>query len=220
MSESARPPLILALDDAAPPAVIEACQDLAAALADAAGSPVALAPLPAARLEALGREVAVAAGHQLVPPRPAVSAAPMGSAPFVWRTDGRPDWGAMWTTFCDLALHGGPPHRGEDAALRAPEDAGAGLDPALMAELRRGIWETTGLYAEPGPPGWLAVTCESRTMAAWLAAVIILENVDTRVDEERLLVPAGPDYQLADQVKSVVTVVAKTVHYWQAHVTR
>jgi hypothetical protein len=220
MSESSPPPLVVAVDAALPPAVVEACQDLAAALADAAGTPVALAPLSAARLEALGREVAAAPGHQLVPPRPAPSAAPMGAAPFVWRADGRPDWGAMWTAFCDLALHGGPPHRGEDSALRAPENTGAGLDPALMAELRRGIWETTGLYAEPGPPGWLAVTCTSRTMAAWLAAVIILENVDARSDEERLLVPVGPDYQLADQVKSLVTVVAKTAHYWQAHVTR
>lgn len=220
MTDSSRPPLVLAVDDAASAAAREACQDLAGALADATGTPVALVPLPAPRLEALGLEVRTAPGHQLVPPRPAPSAAPMGSAPFVWRADGRPDWGAMWTTFCDLALHGGPPHRGEDAALRASADAGAGLDPALMAELRRGIWETTGLYAEPGPPGWLAVTCASRTMAAWLAAVIILENVDARADEERVLVPVGPDYQLADQVKSLVTVVAKTAHYWQAHVTR
>ena len=32
------------------------------------------------------------------------------------------------------------------------------------------------------------------------------------------LVPAGPDYELADQVKSIITVVAKTHHYWQAHI--
>lgn len=44
--------------------------------------------------------------------------------------------------------------------------------------MRRGIWETTGLYAEATEAGWLAVTCESRTMAAWLCAAIILENVD------------------------------------------
>jgi sirohydrochlorin cobaltochelatase len=56
-------------------------------------------------------------------------------------------------------------------------------------------------------------------MAAWLCATIILENVDARCDEERLLVPADPGFALADQVKSVITVVAKTHHYWSAHIT-
>jgi sirohydrochlorin cobaltochelatase len=55
-------------------------------------------------------------------------------------------------------------------------------------------------------------------MAAWLCAAIILENVDARCEEERLLLPAGADFELADQVKSVITVLAKTHHYWQAHV--
>jgi hypothetical protein len=31
-------------------------------------------------------------------------------------------------------------------------------------------------------------------------------------------VPASPSYSLKDQVKSVITVVAKTNHYWQAHI--
>jgi sirohydrochlorin cobaltochelatase len=88
----------------------------------------------------------------------------------------------------------------------------------MVAEMRRGIWETTRLYAESAEPGWLAVTCDSPTMAAWMCAAIILENVDARVDEDRLMLPAGPDYELKDQVKSIITVVAKTHHYWQAHV--
>jgi sirohydrochlorin cobaltochelatase len=54
-------------------------------------------------------------------------------------------------------------------------------------------------------------------MAAWLCATIILENVDARVKGSRLLVPAGPGFVLEDQVKSVITVVAKTHHYWQEH---
>jgi hypothetical protein len=37
------------------------------------------------------------------------------------------------------------------------------------------------------------------------------------MDEDRLLVPAGPGYRLQDQVKSIITVVAKTHHYWQEH---
>jgi len=156
--------------------------------------------------------------REIIEPAPAERAAPMGSASFVWRPDGRPDWRAMWTSFCELALFGGPPHRGPESALRAvteAEPAREGIDP--VQEIRRGIWETTGLYAEPSGSGWLAVTCESPRMAAWLCATIILENVDARCDDERLLVPAHPSFALTDQVKSVITVVAKTHHYWSTH---
>lgn len=138
----------------------------------------------------------------------------MAAAPFVWREDGRPDWGAMWTTFCDLALHGGPPHRGPDQALRGID---VGSEPTVLAELRRGIFETTGLVVEPGPPGWIAITCESRAMAEWLGAAIALENVEVRVEDDRLLLPSGPRFRLEDEVKSIITVVAKTHHYWATH---
>ena len=56
-------------------------------------------------------------------------------------------------------------------------------------------------------------------MAVWMAAAIVLENVEARVEEDRLLLPAGPGYRLQDEVKSIITVVAKTHHYWSAHVT-
>jgi hypothetical protein len=148
-------------------------------------------------------------------------AAPMASAPFVWRGDGRPDWGSMWTSFCDLALHGGPPHRGIEQALRDPWTVGANAasDPAMVAEMRRGIWETTGLFAEPPSPAWIAVSCESRAMAEWVGAAIALENVTARVEDDRVLLPAGPRFRLEDEVKSIVTVVAKTHHYWTMHET-
>jgi sirohydrochlorin cobaltochelatase len=125
----------------------------------------------------------------------------------------------MWTTFCDLALHGGPPHRGEDAALVAPGDFGTPRpDFDAIAEIRRGIFETTGLTAEPADPGWLVVQCDSARMAAWLCATIILENVEARCDGDHLYVPASWDFDLKNEVKSVITVLAKTNHYWQAHV--
>jgi hypothetical protein len=54
-------------------------------------------------------------------------------------------------------------------------------------------------------------------MAAWMCAAIILENVDARCEDEILYVPASSDFELKDQVKSVITVVAKVNHYWQAH---
>jgi sirohydrochlorin cobaltochelatase len=147
-----------------------------------------------------------------------LAAAPMSSAPFLWREDGRPDWGSIWTTFCELALYGGPPQRGPESPLRAALGESADCDREMLAEMRRGIWETTGLYAEASEPGWLSVTCDSPAMAAWLCAAIVLENIEARVEEDRLRLPAGPGYQLKDEVKSIITVVAKTHHYWQAHV--
>jgi len=143
---------------------------------------------------------------------------PMSSAPFVYREDGRPDWGAMWSGFCELALFGGPPHRGEDSALRAGDAPLGEQTVDAIDEIKRGIYETTGLLSAVTEPNWLAVRCDSAKMAAWLCAVIILENVDARCEGDTLLVPARADYALKDQVKSVITVVAKANHYWQAHV--
>jgi Ni2+-binding GTPase involved in maturation of urease and hydrogenase len=143
----------------------------------------------------------------------------MAAASFVWRADGRPDWGVMWASFCDLALHGGPPHRGSAHALPgpAPTDPAPSSDPDMLRELRRGILETTGLIAEATSTGWLTVTCASPEMAEWLRAAIVLENVAARAEGRHLLLPAGPRFTLADEVKSVITVMAKTHHYWTAH---
>jgi hypothetical protein len=212
--------LVLVIDAAVPSTVHQACADLAATLANQAGLPVTVATVPVSRLDALrdslSRDVDVRR-REYAPAPPSDPGPAMSSAPFVWREDGRPDWGRMWTTFCELALYGGPPQRGPESALRAPSDPDADSDAEMLAEMRRGIWETTGLYAEPAGPGHLAVTCDSPTMAAWMCAAIILENVDARVEDDRLVLPAGPDFQLKDEVKSIITVVAKTHHYWSAH---
>ena len=216
--------LLLVVDAAAPPEVQQACAEAAARLAEQAGLPVSVAAVPVARLDALNdtlRRDDEARRREYAPSPPRDRAASMAAAPFLWKDDGRPDWARMWTSFCELALYGGPPQRGPEQALRA-HGAGDGARPGdagMLAEMRRGIWETTGLYAEAVAPGWLAVTCDSPTMAAWLCAAIILENVAARVEDDRLLLPAGPGYTLEDEVKSIVTVVAKTHHYWQAHVT-
>jgi sirohydrochlorin cobaltochelatase len=213
--------LVFLIDDALPLPAQQACADAAAALAAQTAMPVTVVTAPVDRLdtlrETLGRDADVRRREYAPPPRPDPAQA-MSSAPFVWQEDGRPDWASMWTTFCELALYGGPPQRGPDSALRAPTGATRRPDDEMLAEMRRGIWETSGLYAESGEPGWLAITCDSATMAAWMCAAIILENVAARVDEDRLMVPAGPDYELKDQVKSIITVVAKTHHYWQAHI--
>lgn len=153
--------------------------------------------------------------------RPGAPAAGMPAGDFVYLPDGTPNWGVMWESFCDLALYGGPAHRGEDSRLLAPGTWGEPADGEFDAieEVRRGIWETTGMYAElSDQPGWLVIECRSEAMAAWLAATIILENVAARFDGNRLFVPASRSFTLKDEVKSVITVVAKTHHYWMAHV--
>jgi sirohydrochlorin cobaltochelatase len=219
--EPAAPRIIVVLETGVSLAVHSACADLAAGLADRTGMPVTVASIPACCLDALRPTLGRARESRIRNYAPAPPPSPMASAPFLLRDDGRPDWGAMWGSFCELALYGGPPHRGPDNPLRAPDvsTADAASEEAMVEEMRRGIWETTGLYAESTGNGWLAVTCESRAMAAWLCATIILENVEARVEEDRLLVPAGPGYRLEDEVKSIITVLAKTNHYWQAHVT-
>jgi hypothetical protein len=213
--------IVLIVDASVPDAARAACDDAAAALAQRAGMPVTLAVVPIETLDAVQPVLRRGRGQirDLDPPAVSTTDAAMASAPFVWRRDGRPDWGAMWTTFCDLALHGGPPQRGPRQALRGPAvgDRVAASPPEISAALRRGIEETTGLAAEPAEPGWIAITCTGARMAAWLCATIILENVEARVEGARLLVPAGPAFTLEDQVKSVITVVAKKHHYWREH---
>jgi hypothetical protein len=203
--------------------ILEGCAwDWSSALADVLGEPVLLATIDEDRLplsEFVFPPSLVSHGEIA---RPKATSAPMSSATFVYRDDGAPDWGAMWSGFCELALFGGPPHRGEDSALLAGEAPafrpGCRENFDAIAEIRRGIFETTGLVSGGASDGWLAVPCDSRKMAAWLCASIILENVDARCEGDVLLVPARGDYELKNEVKSVITVVAKTHHYWLEHV--
>ncbi|HSB41907.1 MAG TPA: hypothetical protein VLK28_08750, partial [Methylomirabilota bacterium] len=102
--------IVLVVDAAAPAGAREACEEAAAALARRASMPVTLATVPVETLDAVQPVLRRGRSRlrELAPPDPGA----MTSAPFRRRPDGRPDWAAMWTTFCDLALHGGPPHRG------------------------------------------------------------------------------------------------------------
>lgn len=152
---------------------------------------------------------------------PADQAAPMAAAPLRFAADGTVDWGTMWETFCVLALDGGPPHRDAAARLTAREDAdttSAGYRFAV-AEIIRGIRAVTGLAATAAAPGWVAVACDSAHMARWLREAIERENVQAHADGTTLLVPAGEDFRLRDEIKSVITAVAKTTHYWREHLT-
>ena len=55
-------------------------------------------------------------------------------------------------------------------------------------------------------------------MALWLLRAIVVENVTVRREDTVLWFPAGPHFRLEREIKNVVTVVAKTTHYWQEHV--
>lgn len=147
------------------------------------------------------------------------AAPPMGAAPMLYREDGAVDWGQMWTTFCALALEGGPPHRSADSYI-PPQPAADPRHPRYawaVAEICRGIAEASGLRASAAEPGWIAVECAAPGQAGWLAAAIEEERVAARADGERLLVPVAETFQIQGEIKSIVTVVAKTSHYWNEH---
>ena len=179
------------------------------------GAPEAEAP-PRAGRSALG----------ILPPRyrdpnAQVSAAPMGAAALQYDADGRVAWDEMWGGYCELALAGGAPHRGtllepvhEAAIAAAPERYARVLD-----ELERGLGQVTGLPVRRSPvPGWIGLECADDEMALWLLRAIVVENVTVRREGSVLWFPAGPDFRLEREIKNVVTVVAKTAHYWQEHV--
>ena len=146
----------------------------------------------------------------------------MRSAPLKFGADGRVAWDAMWGSFCDLAMAGGPPHKGK-LLQPAPAEAIA-AEPeryaSVVDEISRGIGMVSYLPAEcDTSPGWVRVECMTQGMAAWLLRAIVMENVSARCDGRDLLVPAGPAYRLEKEIKNVVTVVAKTSHYWLEHMS-
>jgi len=144
----------------------------------------------------------------------------MGSAGLKYDKDGRVAWDKIWGSFCDLAMAGGPPHRG---TLLAPATkAEIALDPAgyaeVVDELCRGVEMVTGLAAERSSvSGWIHVDCPSNSMAGWLVRAINMENVSAHADGMVLHLPAGPSFQLEKEIKNVVVSIAKTCHYWLGH---
>lgn len=149
-----------------------------------------------------------------------VSNAPMGSAPMRYDDAGQVAWDAMWTDFCDLALAGGPTHRDTLLGPASPDEAlaASGAYERVVAEIERGLRLVTGLpIVQCAQPGWVGLQCAGERMASWLARAIEVENVSVRREGAILYLPAGPTFQLDKEIKNVVTVVAKTHHYWMEH---
>jgi len=133
---------------------------------------------------------------------------------------GQVAWDEIWGSFCDLAMAGGPPHKG--ALLEPGTRAAVGAEPAtqaqVAAEICRGIALATDLEAAPSEAaGWVRVTCLNDAMAGWLLRAITMENVAVRVSGGRLELPAAPHFRLEKEIKNVVTVAAKTCHYFLGH---
>lgn len=185
---------------------------------------IAISDSPEGQAELAALEARV---NALLPPQYQFASGPanprsMGSASLKYGPDKRIAWDEIWTTFCDLALAGGPPHRG--SLLEAPTAEEVREEPAgyqvVCAEISRGIRMTTGLLTAPAAePGWLEVHCRDADMASWLVRAVMAENVFIRQAGDALFVPAGPWYRPAKEVKNVIVSLAKTCHYWEGHLS-
>ena len=150
-----------------------------------------------------------------------VSPQSMGSARLKYDPDGKVSWGQIWTTFCHLALAGGPPNRGRllDPVPVADVRSHPTEQQAVVAEIERAIRLSTELpTTEDKAPGWVGVRCHDEDMAAWLVRAIVAENVSARHEGKVLYVPAGPQFRVEKEIKSVVVSLAKTCHYLLDHV--
>lgn len=145
----------------------------------------------------------------------------MGSAGLKYGEDGRVAWDEMWVSFCDLAMAGGPPHKGTllEPGSKAQIDAQPARYKEVVEEICRGIGLVFGLPAEAAPvPGWVRVNCPGWGMAEWLVRAIAMENVSVRTCEGTTVdLPAGPGFRVEKEIKNVITAMAKTCHYWSEH---
>jgi sirohydrochlorin cobaltochelatase len=88
-----------------------------------------------------------------------------------------------------------------------------------LQELERCLRMVTGLdVIRSATLGWIGLQCDSEAMALWLLRAIVVENVSVRREDTVLYFPAGADYRLENEIKNVITVVAKTTHYWKEHI--
>ena len=149
------------------------------------------------------------------------SAAPISAASLKFADDGSVAWNEIWTDFCDLALAGGPPHRGNLLEPIDPEEIKANPEDynRAFSELERGLTMVTGRkIVQSDVEGWIGLQCDSEDMALWLLRAIVVENIMTRREQNILYFPVGPSFRLEKEIKNVITVVAKTTHYWQEHI--
>lgn len=144
----------------------------------------------------------------------------MGSAGLKYGADGKVEWDRIWDTFCDLAMAGGPPHKG--TLLKPGSSAEITAQPdrynEVVEEIRRGVSLVADLDSErAGDSGWVRVQCNDEVMSGWLLRAVTMENIAARAEGVGLFLPAGPGYRVEKEIKNVITVIAKTCHYWLDH---
>jgi sirohydrochlorin cobaltochelatase len=130
----------------------------------------------------------------------------MGSASLKYGLDGRVAWDQIWGSFCDLAMAGGPPHKGTLLEPGREEEIETQADRyrEVVQEICRGITMVTGLCAEPSPvSGWVRMYCTSAAMAGWLARAIAMENISAHFKGLALHLPAGPAYRIEKEIKNI-----------------
>ena len=121
-----------------------------------------------------------------------------------------------------------PPRHGRRSAAQGPLLGPGSRTPSaprpgdyldVIEELGRGITLASELPADDSPNlGWIRVQCHSDVMAGWMLRAITMENVAVRSEGRALDLPAAPHFRLDKEIKNVVTVVAKTCHYWMGHI--
>lgn len=146
----------------------------------------------------------------------------MGSAALKYDAGGRVAWDRIWGSFCDLAMAGGPPHKGKllEPGDVAEIETNTGAHADVVSEIVRGLRLAACLEASVSShSGWVEVDCGGHGMAGWLARAIVMENISAEVDGAILRLPAAPSFRVAKEVKNVVTSAAKTCHYWRDHMS-
>ena len=118
----------------------------------------------------------------------------MGSAPLKLDADGDVAWDEMWGAFCDLAMAGGPPHKGLLLSPGTAAEIAADRTrySAVVSEISRGIWMVSRLDAGASADvGWIRVECQDEAMAGWLLRAIVMENVAVRSGGSAIGLPAA-----------------------------
>jgi len=174
-------------------------------------------------LQSLERRIKILLPEQYQNTYDEVQPTPMGSAALKYAPDGKVAWDQIWGGFCDLAMAGGPPHKGKLLLPASQSEIEAQPDRynEVVNEICRGIQLVADLAAEPSAnPGWIRVECVNRATAEWLLRAITVENVAIRRNNLDLELPAAPGFRVEKEIKNVITVVAKTAHYWFGHIYR
>ena len=117
-------------------------------------------------------------------------------------------------------MAGGPPHRGNLLEPASAADIAADSEnyDRIVEEICRGVSMVSELPAKrSGAPGWIELECKASAWPHGWWSDCHGECGWPDMRSKRLFLPAGPQFRSQKEVKNVVTVIAKTCHYWFEH---